>query len=160
MKIQVHSRTRSVLTNKTVGLIARAVLRGEKAKPAGELSVVLVNDAVIRGINARFLKRNRPTDVIAFELGGRVATSFALLSGTDPNSRTFGGDMWGEVYVSTERTSEQAVDYGVPPKEELARCVIHGVLHLLGYDDGTAFGRREMKAKEEEYLGKAGKLLR
>jgi probable rRNA maturation factor len=159
MKIQVHSRTRSVLTNKTVGLIARAVLRGEKAKPAGELSVVLVSDAVIRGINARFLKRSRPTDVIAFELGGRAAATSAPLSGTDIDPRAFGGDMWGEVYVSTERTAEQALDYGVPPKEELARCVIHGVLHLLGYDDGTVRDRREMTAKEEEYLGKVRRLL-
>jgi probable rRNA maturation factor len=135
------------------------VLRGEKAKPAGALSIVLVNDAAIQDINVRFLRRNRPTDVIAFELGGRAATSVAPLSGTDPDSGTFGGDMWGEVYVSTERTSEQALDYGVPPKEELARCVIHGVLHLLGYDDGTARERAAMRAKEEEYLGKVNRLM-
>ena len=100
---------------------------------------MLVSDAVIRGINARFLKRNRPTDVIAFELGE--------------------GDTWGEVYVSVERTAEQAADYGVTAAEELARCVIHGVLHLLGYDDGTVRDRRAMKAKEEVYLGKVRRLL-
>jgi probable rRNA maturation factor len=119
-----------------------------------------VDDDAIRDLNLRFLKKDRPTDVIAFELGGRVATTSGLLSGTDPNSRTFGGEVWGEVYVSAERTREQAVDYGVPPKEELARCVIHGVLHLLGYDDNTVRERRAMKGKEEEYLGKAGELLR
>jgi probable rRNA maturation factor len=70
------------------------------------------------------------------------------------------GDVWGEVYVSAERTREQAADYGVPPKEELARCVIHGVLHLLGYDDGTVRERRAMKGKEEEYLGKMRGVLR
>jgi len=99
-----------------------------------------VDDAAIRDLNLRFLKKDRPTDVIAFGLGD--------------------GDVWGEVYVSAERTAEQAGDYGVPPKEELARCVIHGVLHLLGYDDGTVRERRVMKGKEEEYLGKVGELLR
>jgi probable rRNA maturation factor len=135
-------------------------MRGEKAKAsAGVLSIVLVNNAVIRDINVRFLKKDRPTDVIAFELGDRVATTSGPLSGIDPNLRTFGGDVWGEVYVSADRTAEQAVEYGVPPAEELARCVIHGVLHLLGYDDGAVRERRSMKAKEEEYLRKTRKLL-
>ena len=118
-----------------------------------------MSDAVIRDINVRFLKKDRPTDVIAFELGDRAAATSGPLSGTDLYLRTFGGDVWGEVYVSAERTAEQAAEYGVPPAEETARCVIHGVLHLLGYGDGTVRERRAMKAKEEEYLEKARKFL-
>jgi probable rRNA maturation factor len=56
------------------------------------------------------------------------------------------------VYVSVERTDEQAAEYGVPRKQELARCVIHGVLHLLGHDDGTKREREAMRLKEEKYL--------
>ena len=88
---------------------------------------------MIQDLNVRFLKRNRPTDVIAFPLGED-------------------GDVWGEVVVSVERTTEQARAYGATPGEELARCVIHGVLHLLGYDDGTVRERKRMKEKEEAYL--------
>jgi probable rRNA maturation factor len=94
-----------------------------------------VDDAAIQYLNFRFLKKDCPTDVISFPIGEEVG-------------------LWGEVYVSVDRTREQAKDYGVPPSEELARCVIHGVLHLLGYDDGTARKREEMRGKEEEYLGK------
>jgi len=159
MNIRVHSQTPSALPKKKIERIAKAVLRGEKAGVTGAVSVVVVNDAVIRDLNARFLKKDRPTDVIAFELGDRVATTSGPLSGTDPNLRTFGRDVWGEVYVSAERTAEQAAEYGATRAEELARCVIHGVLHLLGYDDRTIRKRRAMKAKEEEYLGKVRRFL-
>jgi probable rRNA maturation factor len=139
LKIQVHRQTTAELPNQAIQRIADSVLQGEKAELSGVLSIVMVDDAAMRDLNLRFLKKDRPTDVIAFELGD--------------------GGVWGEVYVSAERTREQAADYGVPPAEELARCVIHGLLHLLGYDDVTLRERRAMKGKEEEYLGKAGEWL-
>jgi probable rRNA maturation factor len=132
--IRIHRQTRAELPSKVIQRIAYKVLRGEKANVSGALSIVLVDNDAISDLNRRFLKKNRPTDVIAFGFGDE--------------------EVWGEVYVGAERTREQAGDYGVPPKDELARCVIHGVLHLLGYGDGTVRERRVMKGKEEEYLGK------
>jgi probable rRNA maturation factor len=137
LTVRIHRKAPSALPDKTVRRIAEAVLAGEGSGGKGiaklELSIVLADDAFIRGLNARFLKKDRPTDVIAFPLGED-------------------GGPWGEVYVSVERTAEQAEEYGVPPREELARCVIHGVLHLLGYDDGTKREREGMRRKEDEYL--------
>ncbi len=141
VRIQRNRKAPSPLPDRTVRRIAETVLAGEghgrKGLPKGELSVVLTDNAFIRELNARFLRKDRPTDVIAFPLGEE-------------------GGTWGEVYVSVERTGEQAAEYGVPPVQELARCVIHGVLHLLGYDDGTKSGREEMRRKEGEYLKKTG----
>lgn len=137
MKVRIHREAPSPLPDRTVRRIAESVLAeetaGQKKQPAGELSVVLTDNAFIRGLNGRFLGKDRPTDVIAFSLGEE-------------------GGVWGEVYVSVERTREQAEEYGVLPEQELARCVIHGVLHLLGYDDGTERDRVRMRRKEEEYL--------
>jgi probable rRNA maturation factor len=135
LTVRVSRQARSDLPIKTVRQIAERVFAGEKRRVGGILSIVLTDDAAIRGLNLRFLKRDRPTDVIAFPIG-------------DVNG------IWGEVYVSVDRTRQHAKDYGVPPEEELARCVIHGVLHLLGYDDGTVRQWEEMKGKEEEYLRK------
>ncbi|MDM7926970.1 MAG: rRNA maturation RNase YbeY [bacterium] len=141
MRVRIHREAPSPLPDRTVRRIAESVLADETAgrekRPEGELSVVLTDNDFIRGLNGRFLGRNRPTDVIAFPLGEE-------------------GGVWGEVYVSVERTGEQAAEYGVPPEQELARCVIHGVLHLLGYDDGIERDRVKMRRKEEEYLKKMG----
>ncbi|MBN2200914.1 rRNA maturation RNase YbeY [bacterium] len=141
MKVRIHREVRSPLPDRTVRRIAESVLagetRGRKNSPEGELSIVLTDNAFIRGLNARFLGKNRPTDVIAFLFGEE-------------------GGAWGEVYVSVERIGEQAVEYRVPPEQELARCVIHGVLHLQGYDDGTKREREEMRRKEDKYLTQSG----
>jgi probable rRNA maturation factor len=141
LNIRIHRRAPSPLPDKTVRRIAEAVLAGEgggaKGFAKGELSIVLADDAFLRGLNARFLKKDRPTDVIAFSLGED-------------------GGPWGEIYVSVERTAEQAGQYGVHPKQELARCVIHGVLHLLGYEDATGRERDGMRRKEDEYLNGLG----
>jgi probable rRNA maturation factor len=139
LSIQIHRQIRSELSDSAVRRIAKTVLHGEKWQGRGTLSIVLVDDAAIRDLNSRFLKKNRPTDVMAFPLGDE-------------------GEVWGEVYVSVDRTRGQAKDYGVTPVEELARCVIHGVLHLLGYDDVTVRQRSEMRRKEDLYLREVGEL--
>jgi probable rRNA maturation factor len=141
LTVRVSRQARSELPDITVRHIAERVLAGEKRRGGGILSIVLVDDTAIRDLNFRFLRKDRPTDVIAFPLGDVKG-------------------IWGEVYVSMDRTRQHAKDFGVPPEEELARCVIHGVLHLLGYDDGTVREREEMRGKEEEYLGRVGRLLR
>ena len=117
--------------------IGEIVLMREKCEAEGSLSIIIVNDDKIRDLNSRFLKRTRPTDVMAFPLGDD------------------GEGVWGEVYVSEDRAAEQASMYNVSFKEELARLVIHGILHLLGYDDQRASQRKKMGEREEHYLRQA-----
>jgi rRNA maturation RNase YbeY len=100
----------------------------------GRIRIILTSDPQIRGLNARFLKRDRPTDVLAFPLG----------DGAD--------DVFGEVYVSIDRAREQAGRYGVGLKEELARLVIHGMLHLYGHSDRTRAGKTGMRKLEDACL--------
>jgi probable rRNA maturation factor len=95
---------------------------------------VLVNDSEIQALNAQFLQRNYPTDVIAFPLGDNH------------------GEIWGEIYISMDRVKEQASMYHVSLTEEFIRLIIHGILHLIGYDDRTKMDRIKMKKRENYYL--------
>lgn len=114
--------------------VASAVIQHETQRDPGDLTLVLVDDAEIQRLNLTFLNHDRPTDVIAFPLEDDEDT------------------VWGEVYVSVERAKAQAAEFGVPLDHELARLLVHGVLHLLDYDDLTAEGKAAMTAREDHYL--------
>lgn len=111
---------------------ARAVLESENADEL-ELSVTLLDDDAMRALNRDWLGRDRSTDVIAFALGAGDAEPL------------------GDVYIGVERAVEQAGEAGVPAREELVRLVVHGTLHVLGYDheegaervDGEMWRRQE-----------------
>jgi probable rRNA maturation factor len=86
------------------------------------VNIVFVGDRQIQELNRRFLKRDRPTDVISFNsVQPRLRGEPCLL---------------GEVYVSRDRARAQARQYGVTYASELRRLVLHGLLHLLGIDHG------------------------
>ncbi|MEJ5245017.1 MAG: rRNA maturation RNase YbeY [Bacteroidota bacterium] len=114
--------------------IRRAVenaLKGEKINEA-EISIVFMNNDDIRDINNRYLKHNWETDVISFPLE------------ENPLS--------GEIYIGLEVAREQAKEYNVSLTNELSRLAIHGVLHIIGYDDATDIERNNMTKLENKYL--------
>ena len=82
---------------------------------SGEFSITLLGDQEMAELNARYLGRNAPTDVLAFSMG--------------TNERPL-----GDVYVCMDQASRQAREYEISLDEELVRLVIHGVLHGLGHD--------------------------
>jgi probable rRNA maturation factor len=81
----------------------------------GEISVALLDDVEITELNRRYLRKDRPTDVLAFSLG-------------EP------GDVVGDVYIGFEQAARQAENLGVATCEELVRLAVHGTLHVLGHD--------------------------
>ena len=98
-----------------------------------EVSILLTDDDGIRGLNKKYRGIDRPTDVLSFSLDDSY--------------------MLGDIVISLERVSVQAKDYCVSFDEELSRLLLHGLLHLLGYDHVTG-GRQAklMKDKEGELL--------
>jgi len=110
----------------------RRVLRQER-KARAEISVVFVDGAKMRRLNARYLGHDYATDVIAFPLSDT-------------------GRPDGEIYVNVDRAREQADHYGVRFGDEIARLVIHGTLHLAGYDDAGKAPARRMKAVEDSHV--------
>jgi probable rRNA maturation factor len=101
--------------------------------PAGELSVVFLTDAALARLHADYLGDPAPTDVITF--GGDPALGAA-----------------GEICVSADAATRQAPATGRRRSEELARYVIHGWLHLAGYDDRTPAARQAMRRAEARAL--------
>jgi probable rRNA maturation factor len=116
--------------------LARSVLKKESAGKS-KISIVYCSDRLIRDLTGRFMNRNRITDVLAFEVN-------------DFDN----GDFSGEIYVNVQQARRQAREYKVSYAEEVERLTVHGILHLLGYDDGNKKNRVDMWARQEGYLRK------
>jgi probable rRNA maturation factor len=117
-----------------VGAMVRQVVRTER-DDVDEVSVVLADDPVLEDLNRRFRGKPRPTDVLAFP--GEAPGPYRHL---------------GEVIISTDRALAQAPTYAHPVADELARLLVHGLLHLLGYDHDSAPTRRQMREAEDRHL--------
>ena len=98
------------------------------------ISYVFCSDTYLLKINRRFLSHESYTDIIAFPLS------------------VPGQPISAEIYISTDRIQENAKEYGQTYQSELLRVMIHGVLHLCGYNDKTKLEQREMRAVENHYL--------
>jgi len=103
-------------------------------KKLGNLSYIFCSDEHLLGINKDFLKHNFYTDVITFDLS---------------HSKN---EIVGEVYLSVDRTKDNAKQLSVSFKEELHRIIFHGALHLCGYNDKKKEDILLMRDKEEKYL--------
>lgn len=105
---------------------------------AHELSIVLVDDGEITRLNRQYFHRNRPTNVISFPMGaGDPATPHPPIL--------------GDVVISTETAKREAAAVGGGAEEEVLFLLIHGILHLVGYDhEGSPGERKKMEAKEGE----------
>jgi probable rRNA maturation factor len=105
-----------------------------------ELGILFVDDPAIQELNRRFLRRNRPTNVIAFPM---QEGEFSVL---DPH-------LLGDVVVSVETAYREAKDFCLSRAEALTLFMIHGILHLAGYDhEKSRKMAREMELKENELL--------
>lgn len=112
------------------------VLSKEGIKKSVQITVCLVNDIKIKELNLKYLHRNEPTDVLTFDLR-RVKDS---------------GDIFADIIVSTDTASRNSKIFKTPVSYELYLYIVHGMLHLLGYDDHTRKQRQLMRRKEGEYV--------
>ena len=100
--------------------------------PDYQLGIVLVSDTIIARLNAQYHATSGPTDVLSFDYG----------------------DGQGELIISVECAIRQAKRFRTTPVRELALYVVHGILHLHGYDDTTPRKRRRMRAAERRLLAR------
>jgi probable rRNA maturation factor len=114
----------------------------------GSLSLVLSDDAQLQALNRQFLGIDAPTDVLSFPSGE---------SEPDPDS---GERYLGDVLISYPRARAQAEAGRHPVEEELRLLVVHGVLHLLGYDHTGQADKAEMWAHQAAILARLGSILR
>lgn len=103
--------------------------------PAKEITVIFSDNETLRKLHKIYLNDDTETDVITFNLSE-------------------GEEVEGEIYISVDLAGVQAGEYNVSLEAELARLIIHGLLHLKGYDDATPLEQHRMRLAEEGYLKK------
>lgn len=134
---------------------AEAALAQAGVAPAAELTIVVTGDRRIRALNRQYLGEDRPTDVLAFPSADLQAPPHAA-RGTRfvaaPEAATYLGD----ILLSYPRAREQAQAAGHPVEAELQLLVVHGVLHLLGYDHAEAEEKERMWALQDQALRTLG----
>jgi len=107
-----------------------------------EVSILLLDDRAIAGLNAQYLKKAGPTDVI----------SFPMHDGACPAIQP---QLLGDIAISLETAERQAAERGVSFEEEMASLLIHGMLHLLGYDHETSpTDKKRMLSLQEKILAR------
>lgn len=109
----------------------QAVVQAE-GQLLGELTYIFCDDAYLHQMNVEHLQHDTLTDVITFQYSE--------------------DEVMGDVFISTDRTTENAQIYGVSAQQELYRVMVHGLLHLLGYGDKTPETQAIMTTKEDQYL--------
>lgn len=119
--------------------LVRAVLTAE-GRTRASISIAMVDQAAIHAINRSHLGHDWPTDVISFPL-------------SEPDDPALAG----ELVVSAEMAASTAAEIGVDPRDELALYVVHGLLHLCGYDDLTDADATAMRRREGELLAGCGR---
>lgn len=136
MSVAVRNIQRAVpVQSARIRRLAERVLAALGRKES-EVHFAVVGDACIRRLNARFRGVRRRTDVLAFPLDGPGSAS-----------------LLGEVIISAEACLRQSRRLGVPFSSELDLLVVHGLLHLVGYDDRDPLEALMMHRREREILG-------
>ncbi len=129
---QTDDKAKIPLQKKEVAELISLVSEQEKAN-IGVVEVVFVGAEFIRELNVRFLGHNYETDVITFPIN----------SDDDP--------IEGEIYICIKVAREQAEEYNISYRDELINLVIHGMLHLIGYNDSKISSRKKMIALGDKY---------
>ena len=105
------------------------VVAESEIRKLGQISIIFCSDNYILDINMKYLQHDYFTDIITFDYckGDRLS---------------------GDLFISIDSVRENARLYGVEFQEELYRVIVHGILHLIGYDDHTKAQKAQMRAKE------------
>jgi rRNA maturation RNase YbeY len=109
-----------------------AVILSEKKKE-GDINYIFCDDDYLLNINNQYLNHDTLTDIISFDY-------------------SVGNELHGDIFISTERVSDNAKDFDIPFEEELKRVLVHGVLHYCGYKDKSEIDEQLMRNKEDEKI--------
>ena len=140
MKILIQNRQKRIPLNlKKIRRAAHTIL-AELGLLDGELSLLLVDDARIQDLNRRYLNRDKPTNVLAFPM-------------REGEFSTLHPHLLGDLVISVETAKRQSNRFGLSKMEMVILLMIHGILHLIGYEhEGTRKGAQEMTLKQKELL--------
>jgi probable rRNA maturation factor len=146
VEIFVEEKFRGLVDESWARRIAQTVLKAEKVAPPYEVSLVFTDSETVRRLNRDYRGVDELTDVLAFYMlsQNEADSSFAL----PPDGVT----RLGEVIISYPQAVEQASEQGHSSERELALLIIHGILHLLGYDHEEVEEESKMRERERKLL--------
>lgn len=141
-KIEVSDRLKEIIKS-----IINTTITMENISNNGEVSVIFVDNNYIQKLNKKYRKKDVPTDVLSFPVDENYKNK---LEGFD----LFDEEPIGDIVVSLEKAKEQAKDYNHSFEREVGYLVVHGMLHLLGFDHLHEEDAKLMRKKEEAVLAK------
>ncbi|TEU18976.1 MAG: rRNA maturation RNase YbeY [Dehalococcoidia bacterium] len=146
--IHVEEKFRGLVDGGWIKKIVQQIVNAEGVAPPYEVSLVFTDSETVQQLNRDYRGVDEPTDVLAFYMlpQKEVDDSFAL----PPDGVT----RLGEVIISYPQAAEQAREQGHSPERELALLIIHGILHLTGYDHEEPEEESKMRERERELLEK------
>jgi probable rRNA maturation factor len=106
----------------------------EESWVPGAINFIICNDEYLFKMNKKYLKQKMLTDILTFPMAEE------------------GNTVSADIYISIDRVRDNSKKFKVQVKKELARVMIHGILHLMGYDDHEEEGKKKMRDKEDLYL--------
>lgn len=140
--VQVAPALRRKVQKTEIRRWAETTMRAEGLTELPDMAVVITDDESVQALNRDFRGLDEPTDVLAF--GDEKPGPFVLAPGEPV--------YLGDIVISLERAEAQARERGVPVKSELQLLLVHGILHLLGYDHHTDEAKRQMWARQAAIL--------
>lgn len=138
VSVEINKRTVCPWTKQRINSLVRAVAKKEK-NIRGDLEVNIIDDREMKKINRLYRGVNDTTDVLSFAWR---------------EDKTFETDFLGQIYLSYPRVKKQAKEFKVKVQEEFARMLIHGLLHLAGYDHQKKGQAKKMFDLQEKLLNK------
>ncbi|TMF97270.1 MAG: rRNA maturation RNase YbeY [Chloroflexi bacterium] len=138
--VSLDEQVRAAIDSERLERLASAVMERE-GLPPGEVSVLITDDEMVRRLNREYAGEDTPTDVLAFSL-----TEGEEFASPDDVLRL------GEVIISYPTARRQADDAQRPVRDEIEHLLVHGVLHLLGYDHAEPAEEERMRGREHELL--------
>jgi len=137
VKITLQNRQKKVKINhKKIKKLIFSVLKGEAVKETGWINICFVDNPQIKKFNAKFLRIKGATDVLAFNLTDKKEKNVIL----------------ADIMISGQEALKQAHIYKTTPDYELSLYVVHGLLHILGFNDHTIRQIKLMRKKENQYV--------
>lgn len=142
-----------------IGLLDRLLQKAGEAEgiTEGEVALTFVNDEAIHELNREYRGIDRPTDVLSFamneSLDEELDIVYELEEGEELDELT---DVLGDIVISVERAQAQSEEYGHSLEREIGFLVVHGFLHLLGYDHQDTASEKVMMDKQEAALAQVG----
>ncbi len=149
--ITVDKEFKKALSVPWLRSIARQILVAQCAEAASEVGIYITGQDKIRELNRVYRSKDCPTDVLSFSFYVREAAADATTHPDFPPMPS-GGINLGEVVISLPQAEAQAAEYGHPLNKELARLLIHGIMHLLGFDHEKDADAEIMEDREVQIL--------